>query len=1418
AGQGGDGQGHPFAAEPRAADHGGEPAPPERRAGDHGGADLLPALAARVLGTPVTVVTGEGREQLFLPHGGDPAAVKAATDPVLFSEGGFFHAALTVGSPVPVTTALPAPASGTTSTSSTTATNEGTTLPKSTDATPPARPSHTTAPWLPPTESTAPRYRLAADGVLTAPDGATYTQGTPGGRGNGFFHALSQALGTAARELGATHPATLRLHRTAGAPATQLMRQYGLPGRAAERDALFDPPPLTPRTGAPAPSRDALDGHLRRYLATAPWGPGADRALAEWAASATGTTVTLVEENGTTHTYPGPGGDSGPHVRLRRRGGDFVPLLPRTPAPPPVPTPKPPAEVPPVKEHPAGPPTGAVEEEAFDLNTLSGADTRQDLDLDLDLEAESDADASDVAMDLDTDFDTEPGPESAPEDAAVRTGPEQPFAARLATLLDDPEADFDALLDVVRRRNQQLGGLPDVAFDSAFTDHAGIGLPEALDQAEQDGRLDAQQYEELRDALGLGTDAPFRQTRPTGTSARDRAVTLRMLDRVARLVKEVLRKEDRDADARTTPHVAVALLPDGSLGIAGNTGAKAITSQEADLVRQELAWFVTGEEPQGASRQRALEQWDRDEATHRRTEAELAARQRELDARGQEQRRLHDALEAQYETGPWDEVDDQRWNTLLQDEATTHEDRKALADARRQWQRDERWLARKRPGIARERRDRTKLRALVSGWYRLYHPDSPELDLVRTALAAPRILNIGGEGPHHARGSEHGELTILGHWVRHWEQNPGDPAAVRTLPLGGFKMACASCDLAYRAVNEHVGPTLGHRVEASGTHGIFFPGWRMPDWMRERPALLAYIRDNADDIGAYLDHDGVLQGEPNRNGNAQMPPDSASEYASDDASDDGARAMDTDQGSPRPESSEVGPRLPRPGVPTESRPSEVGPRGARNARPRFVVRSAFDARRRPDSDGPVTELTVRVALRGSDAEAARVRENLRAGVRRYLNDPANHLPNGDRLTVSVEFVDATGDPHLSVDLVGRERVMDQVTWWADADPLDLAHELSHQLGLRDEYRSPDAPHRPDVPGSLLGDPSRPPEHPSLAAGGLRDRHLALLGALIGDDVGTEPVTRRSVWVDPVSLPRRAEDTTPGAEVPARAPQDPAAPAPPEPEFVPFTSGNFEFTNLKHTNEAYRDKAVRIVEVLRRHDTIRDYLGGRPCRITLMMRTMETPANVRDLGDAGVEIELASHYFENYGIGHVMGMLAHEIGLHPLASRNTGIPDEEAMFAGFPLPVPGLEGLKNPRSMNTEGSGQADHIMAAFPSSTRHRTYRDIVVGMARIFEEDAAAGEARPSDVTDLFDCYLMDLASIAVTNDHRARAATEPGYTARSFNAYKDLLAAVLEDQASLLALLPGKKTLFGVVNDFGRMGTSVALYNRGDSIQRPG
>ncbi|MFF5315759.1 hypothetical protein, partial [Streptomyces massasporeus] len=431
--------------------------------------------------------------------------------------------------------------------------------------------------------------------------------------------------------------------------------------------------------------------------------------------------------------------------------------------------------------------------------------------------------------------------------------------------------------------------------------------------------------------------------------------------------------------------------------------------------------------------------------------------------------------------------------------------------------------------------------------------------------------------------------------------------------------------------------------------------------------------------------------------------------------------------------------------------------------------------------------------------------------------------------MTVEYVDPADSPHLTVDLVGRDKAMNQKTWWVDAEPVQLVHELTHQLGLRDEYRDADAPHRPHIPGSLLGDLDADPEDSSLTPAGLRGRHLALLGALIGEvspqpqqlmgdteqswetaRAGVDPVSRRSVWVDPVSLPRSADDSA-GPDVPAHMPQ--------EMVFVPFKSGKFEFTNLKHTNDSYRDKAVRIIELLGDHPVISDYVGDRPVRITLHVRTTETPADVTDLGPEGVQINLASYYFEKYDIGYIMGMLSHEIGLHPLASRDRNIPDEEEMFKNFPLSVPGLEDQNPPRIMSTEGAGQADHIMAAYPSSTRHRIYRDIVLKMADILAVAAQAGAegAKPKDVTDLFDCYLMDLASIALTNDHRTNAAKEPRNTAKVYNAYKAQLQQHIAADSPARALLPADKGMFGVVRDFAQLAASVGANNRGASIQVP-
>ncbi|MFF4380814.1 hypothetical protein [Kitasatospora sp. NPDC001547] len=206
--------------------------------------------------------------------------------------------------------------------------------------------------------------------------------------------------------------------------------------------------------------------------------------------------------------------------------------------------------------------------------------------------------------------------------------------------------------------------------------------------------------------------------------------------------------------------------------------------------------------------------------------------------------------------------------------------------------------------------------------------------------------------------------------------------------------------------------------------------------------------------------------------------------------------------------------------------------------PRFVVESSFDVRRFEHDGGPVTDLTVRIAFRDGGHDSAGVWNKLVQGVEEYLNKPGYTLSNGDRMHVTVLPAEQGQKAHLTVDLIGRGRPMDQKSWWPDAAPIDYAHEVGHQLGLRDEYRAPGLTHRPDVKGSLLGN-HHAPAPDGLSQGGLRERHLSLISRIVGEverpptsgpkDLtwqqardAAAPQERSHVWVDPVSLPRATD--------------------------------------------------------------------------------------------------------------------------------------------------------------------------------------------------------------------------------------------------------------------------------------------------------
>ena len=82
------------------------------------------------------------------------------------------------------------------------------------------------------------------------------------------------------------------------------------------------------------------------------------------------------------------------------------------------------------------------------------------------------------------------------------------------------------------------------------------------------------------------------------------------------------------------------------------------------------------------------------------------------------------------------------------------------------------------------------------------------------------------------------------------------------------------------------------------------------------------------------------------------------------------------------------------------------------------------------------------------------------------------------------------------------------------------------------------------------------------------------------------------------------------------------------------------------------------------------------------------------------------------------------------------------------------------------------------------------------------------ADIRALFRCYLMDVASIRCTNDHRARGIGQPAALANCYNTQLSRLRAVLNVPdplaVNLLALLP-PATAFSEIKDFAYLASSV-------------
>jgi len=178
------------------------------------------------------------------------------------------------------------------------------------------------------------------------------------------------------------------------------------------------------------------------------------------------------------------------------------------------------------------------------------------------------------------------------------------------------------------------------------------------------------------------------------------------------------------------------------------------------------------------------------------------------------------------------------------------------------------------PADRRRKKDAIKLRALQSGDYRAHHAKADRgLKDLSTALASkPQWQNVDVSSGD----AEHGEMSVLQKIDAELQASPNAGARI-VKDLGGVKLACGACSLAFQAYNTYIARPLGYQIKVSGTHGGFYPGWRVPDVLWANAAAVDFIEAGLPK-GSSLTKQGVLIGVDDTSSGYHDPEESESEW------------------------------------------------------------------------------------------------------------------------------------------------------------------------------------------------------------------------------------------------------------------------------------------------------------------------------------------------------------------------------------------------------------------------------------------------------------------------------------------------------------------------------------------------------------
>jgi hypothetical protein len=247
------------------------------------------------------------------------------------------------------------------------------------------------------------------------------------------------------------------------------------------------------------------------------------------------------------------------------------------------------------------------------------------------------------------------------------------------------------------------------------------------------------------------------------------------------------------------------------------------------------------------------------------------------------------------------------------------------------------------------------------------------------------------------------------------------------------------------------------------------------------------------------------------------------------------------------------------------------------------------------------------------------------------------------------------------------------------------------------------------------------------------------------------------------------------------------------------AGHIRFANL--SGEAkYVTKAQAIVAGLLATPSIQNFMQNKDALITL--ESDSQLASVSVVGDQ-VQITLSPWFFEQESRGRILGMLAHEFGVHPLARAAMSQAELAQEQLDIQQDTAFATGIAQ-HNITPGAAGQHDHVFAAVSGQPRFRIYRRTVHEMASALFATAHGQNANgvtEAHVTDLIMTYLSDIAMILATNDHRGQIVANPGRTAQAFNLERarwiNSLNAQNAADAGLIRLTPGQKTASNVLGE---------------------